>query len=188
LRRVFGRSEDGKHHNPARGAAYVYRSEDYENLASSRLLEGRTYNDIAAAWQPKGYEELCRMQVSATVKGTPLLMMPAGHLTPGFKKIIDVGYGAIQKQAQDWLDSHVNNLMGDDVNRSLFYTAAVISCDAATILLKRYSEVQKNSFMRRRGARLWSPWQTALSGFQKNLAAPSAKPARRRSPISIFCV
>ena len=115
--------------------------EDYENLMSiSDYWKGRTYNDIAAAWQPNGYEELCRMQVSATVKGAPLLMMPSGHLTPGFKKIINVGYGAIRKQAQDWLDSHVNNLMGDDVNRSLFYTGVVISCDAATTLLKRYGE------------------------------------------------
>ncbi len=49
-------------------------------------------------------------------------MMPSGHLTPGFKKIVNLGYGAIRKQAQDWLDSHVNNLMGEDMNRSLFYT------------------------------------------------------------------
>jgi pyruvate-formate lyase len=102
--------------------------------------KGRTYSDIAAAWQPNGYEELCRMQVSATVKGAPLLMMPSGHLTPGFKKIINVGYGAIRKQAQDWLDDHVNSLMGDDVNRGLFYTGVVISCDAAITLLKRYAE------------------------------------------------
>jgi pyruvate formate-lyase/glycerol dehydratase family glycyl radical enzyme len=132
--------EDGLYHNPDEEELRMsIAPEDYENLASIRdYWKGRTYNDIAAAWQPKGYEELCRMQVSATVKGAPLLMMPAGHLTPGFGKIIDVGYGAIRKQAQDWLDSHVNNLMGEDVNRSLFYNAVVISCDAATALLERY--------------------------------------------------
>ena len=132
--------EDGLYHNPdEEEIRMAIAPEDYENLKSIReYWKGRTYNDIAAAWQPQGYEELCRMQVSATKSGMPLLMMPAGHLTPGFKKIVDVGYGAIRKQAQDWLDSHVNNLMGDDAQKVLFYTAAVMSCDAATILLKRY--------------------------------------------------
>jgi len=138
---VWTLREDGLYHNPdGEEPRMSIAPEDYENLASIRdYWKGRTYNDIAAAWQPKGYEELSRMQVSATVKGAPLLMMPSGHLTPGFKKIINIGYGAIRKQAQDWLDSHVNNLMGEDVYRSLFYTGVVISCDAATILLKRYS-------------------------------------------------
>jgi len=134
--------EDGLYHNPDEEELRMsIAPEDYENLVSiSDYWKGRTYNDIAAAWQPQGYEELCRMQVSATVKGAPLLMMPSGHLTPGFKKIINAGYGAIRRQAQDWLDSHVNNLMGEDANRSLFYTSVVISCDAATALLKRYGE------------------------------------------------
>jgi pyruvate formate-lyase/glycerol dehydratase family glycyl radical enzyme len=137
---IWTRRDDGLYHNPDEEELRMsIAPEDYENLVSiSDYWKGRTYNDIAAAWQPKGYEELCRMQVSATVKGTPLLMMPSGHLTPGFKKIINMGYGAIRKQAQDWLDSHVNNLMGEDANRNLFYTAVVISCDAASSLLKRY--------------------------------------------------
>ncbi len=139
---VWTLREDGLYHNPDDDELRMSMApEDFEALISiSPYWRGRTYSDIAAAWQPSGYEELCRMQVSATVKGAPLLMMPSGHLTPGFKKIINVGYGAIRKQAQDWLDSHVNSLMGDDVTRSLFYTGVVISCDAATTLLKRYSE------------------------------------------------
>ena len=134
--------EDGLYHNPDEEELRMsIAPEDYEYLVSiGGYWKGRTYNDIAAAWQPKGYEELCRLQVSATVEGAPLLMMPSGHLTPGFKKIVNVGYGAIRKQAQDWLDSHVNNLMGADVNSSLFYTGVVISCDAVTTLLKRYGK------------------------------------------------
>jgi pyruvate formate-lyase/glycerol dehydratase family glycyl radical enzyme len=139
---VWTLREDGLYHNPDDDPLRMSMApEDYEDLVSIRdYWKGRTYSDIAAAWQPNGYEELCRMQVSATVKGAPLLMMPSGHLTPGFKKIINVGYGAIRKQAQDWLDDHVNSLMGDDVNRGLFYTGVVISCDAATTLLKRYAQ------------------------------------------------
>jgi pyruvate-formate lyase len=139
---VWTLREDGLYHNPDDDPLRMSMApEDYEDLVSIRdYWKGRTYNDIAAAWQPPGYDELSRMAVSATVKGAPLLMMPSGHLTPGFTKIINVGYGAIRNQAQDWLDDHVNSLMGDDVNRSLFYTGVVISCDAATTLLKRYAQ------------------------------------------------
>lgn len=139
---VWTLREDGLYHNPDEEELRMsIAPEDYEDLASIReYWKGRTYNDIAAAWQPEGYEELCRLEVSATVKGAPLLMMPSGHLTPGFRKIIDTGYGAIRRQAQEWLDAHVNNLMGEDVQRSLFYNGVVLSCDAATILLRRYAE------------------------------------------------
>jgi formate C-acetyltransferase len=139
---VWTLREDGLYHNPdGEELRMSIAPGDYRDLASIRdYWKGRTYNDIAAAWQPKGYEELCRLEVSATVKGAPLLMMPSGHLTPGFRKIIDTGYGAIRRQAQDWLDAHVNDLMGEDVQRSLFYTGVVISCDAASILLRRYAE------------------------------------------------
>ena len=133
--------EDGLYRNPeSEELRLSIAAEDFENFKSiAPYWSGRSYNDIAASWQPKGYEELCQMNVSATKPGAPLLMMPAGHLTPGFKKIVDVGYGAIRKQAQDWLDGHVNDLMGDDAEKCMFYTAVVICCDAATTLLKRYA-------------------------------------------------
>jgi formate C-acetyltransferase len=132
--------EDGLYHNPDDEEMRMsIAPEDVEAFKSiAPYWNGRSYNDIAAAWQPQGYDELCRMNVSATKVGAPLLMMPAGHLTPGFKKITDVGYGEIRRQAQAWLDGHVNNLMGDDAEKSIFYTAIVISCDAASTLLKRY--------------------------------------------------
>ena len=134
--------EDGLYHNPDNEELrHAVAPEDYENFKSiAEYWRGRTYNDIAAAWQPKGYEELCRMNVSATKTGAPLLMMPSGHLTPGFKKITDVGYGAIRREAQEWLDAHVNDLMGEDAEKCLFYTSVIDSCDAASILLRRYGE------------------------------------------------
>jgi formate C-acetyltransferase len=131
---------DGLYHNPdSEELRLSVAPEDVENFrAIAPYWRGKSYNDIAAAWQPQGYDELCRMNVSATKVGAPLLMMPSGHLTPGFKKITDVGYGAIRKQARDWLDSHVNDLMGGDAEKCMFYTAVVSSCDAASTLLKRY--------------------------------------------------
>jgi formate C-acetyltransferase len=132
--------EDGLYHNP--DDEELRMSAAPEDVELFREIEpfwrGRTYNDVAAAWQPPGYEELARMNVSATKVGAPLLMMPSGHLTPGFRKIIERGYGAIRREAQDWLDSHVSDLMGEDAQRVLFYTAVVMSCDAAITLLQRY--------------------------------------------------
>ena len=66
------------------------------------------------------------------------MMMTAGHLTPGFQKIINTGYASIRKQAQDWMGAHKNNLMGEDLNKYIFYTAATIVCDAVSILIQRY--------------------------------------------------
>jgi len=133
--------DDGLYHNPKE--ELLRMSIAPEDLQAFRDIKdfwvGNTYNDVAAAWLPQGYEELTRMNVSATKIGAPLFMMPSGHLTPGYPKILNKGYAALRKEAQDWLDSHVNNLMGDDATKVLFYTAIVITCDAATTLLKRYS-------------------------------------------------
>lgn len=72
--------------------------------------------------------------------GMPLLQIPSGHLTAGFKKILNKGYGAIRREAQEWLDVHVNNLMGEDAEKVQFYSAVVIVCDAASIYVRRYGE------------------------------------------------
>jgi len=134
--------EDGLWHNPPTDELRMTVSpEDVELFRSIEgFWKGRTYNDIAMQWQPKGYEELCRMHVSALTPGYPILMMPSGHVTPGYKKVIDVGYGAIRQQAQDWIDEHENNLMGDDAEKALFYTSIVLACDAAEIYAKGYSK------------------------------------------------
>lgn len=134
--------EDGLYHNPdEEGLPMSMAPEDYEDLLSIRnFWKGRTYNDVAVTWQPAGYEELCRMNVSATRSNMPLLTIPSGHLTAGFKKIIRRGYGSIRREAQDWLDSHVNDLMGEDAEKAMFYSSAVIACDAASIYVRRYGE------------------------------------------------
>ena len=134
--------DDGLYHNPTTDELRMTVSpDDVEALRSIQdYWTGRTYNDIAMQWQPPGYDELCRMGVCAAVPGYPLMMMPSGHLTPGFQKIINKGYAAIRKEAQDWLDDHVNNYMGEDAEKVMFYTAVTIACDAAIIYAKRYSE------------------------------------------------
>ncbi|MDR1216979.1 MAG: hypothetical protein LBJ99_00125, partial [Oscillospiraceae bacterium] len=95
----------------------------------------------ADAWQPDGAKEFFELEASDYGPDRPgVMMLPCGHLTPGWGKIINVGYGAIRKQAQDWLDSHFGNIMGDDVKRCMFYSSAVIACDACIVFVRRYGD------------------------------------------------
>ncbi|SDE57462.1 glycyl radical protein [Sporomusa acidovorans] len=133
---------DGLYHNPANEELKLtIAPEDVEALLSIRdYWKDKTVTATANAWQPDGYQEFSRLNVSSYVPGAPLMYIPTGHLTPGFEKIINVGYAAIRQHAQDWLDAHEGNLMGEDMNKYMFYKSAVIACDAATILVKRYGQ------------------------------------------------
>jgi formate C-acetyltransferase len=94
----------------------------------------------AEAWQPDGTQEFVELAASDYGPDIPgIMMLPCGHLTPGWGKIINVGYGAIRKQAQDWMDARFGNIQGGDMSKYMFYKSATIACDAATTLIKRYS-------------------------------------------------
>ncbi len=135
---------DGLYHNPdGEELKLTIAPEDLEALKSiGEYWKGKTVGAAADAWQPDGFEELSRLDTSSYgVNGyMGLMSIPVGHLTPGFEKIINVGYGAIRKQAQDWIDSHKGDLMGEDMNKYMFYKSAAIACDAAIILVKRYGQ------------------------------------------------
>jgi len=136
--------DDGIYYNPPEdGIKYCISKEDFEYLRDIKeYWRFRKVGTMADAWKPDGYEELARLNVSsyAPEGGMGLISLPGGHLIPGFRKIIQTGYAAIRKQAQDWIDAHRGNLMGDDVNKFMFYKSAVITCDAAITLVKRYAK------------------------------------------------
>lgn len=134
--------EDGLYHNPDTDEIrMVISPEDLEALKShADYWKGRTVGEMAQAWQPEGYAELNELGVRSFGANMPIIMMPAGHSTPGYKKLLTVGYGALRKQATDWLKAHSNNLMGDDLERSIFYKSVEIVCDGAITLLKRYGQ------------------------------------------------
>ena len=134
---------DGYYHNPEEdGIKYCITPEDHAYLKSVKdFWATHRVGVMADAWQPEGFEELQRLAISNYVKGgQSLLGLPAGHLIAGYKKIITVGYGAIRDEAQGWIDAHRGRLMGDDVNKYLFYKAAVITCEGAITLVRRYAE------------------------------------------------
>lgn len=134
--------EDGLYHNPDTDEIrMVISPEDLEELRYTvDYWKGRTIGEMAQAWQPEGYAELNELGVRSFGANMPIIMMPSGHSTPGYKKLLAVGYGALRKQATDWLKEHSNNLMGDDLERSIFYKSVEIVCDGAIALLKRYGQ------------------------------------------------
>ena len=137
--------EDGEYRNPAEdGIKYIVSEEDFEYLRSIRpYWEHRRVGRLAEGWKPDCFEELARLEVSSykLENGLRLISMPCGHLIAGYKKIIETGYQAIRDEAQAWLDENRFRLMGEDVNKALFYQSVVITCDAAMLLTKRYAEM-----------------------------------------------
>lgn len=135
--------EDGLYHtlesepiHTSIGPEDVAILEEYKDFWSTRFIGAP-----AQAWQPDGYEEFSQLDVSSYGStGMPIMMLPAGHLIAGYPKIINQGYDAIKKVADDWLSEHRGKLMGDDVNKCIFYKAASISCEAASELCLRYAE------------------------------------------------
>jgi formate C-acetyltransferase len=135
--------EDGLWHNPdTEDLRLSASSEDIENIESiQEFWKNKTFDCIGDGWAPAGIDELKRLGATKhSVFMSHLIGCRPGHLIAGYGKIIDVGYGAIRKQAQDWLDAHFGNIMGDDVKKCLFYSSAVIACDAATIFIRRYGD------------------------------------------------
>jgi formate C-acetyltransferase len=92
------------------------------------------------SWQPDGYRQFVEVDATEYFKDGDFVDHASGHLTPGIHNIIRKGYGAIRRQAQDFLDAHFGNLMGEDVAKYLFYYSVTIICDAAKILHERYAQ------------------------------------------------
>jgi formate C-acetyltransferase len=135
------RDDDGVYHREDMGTRLSITEEEKDKLYSIRdFWRGKTVSDHMDSWYPDGYEEWCAIGASSYFPGMPIGDLPSGHLIAGYPKIINTGYTAIRRQAQDWVDAHKGDLMGDDVERYLFYKSAVLACDAATAMIKRYSE------------------------------------------------
>ena len=135
--------EDGLWHNP----------EDFEirmTISPEDLEEARRCAPILAkhfpgrisdAWQPDGALEFFALKACDYFPdGSGIMWIPCGHLIPGWKKIINVGYGAIRKQAQDFMDGHVGNLMGNDISKYMFYKSVALICEGIGTLIRRYAQ------------------------------------------------
>ena len=136
--------EDGLYHAPDDDPLYSHQklAISPEELARFRELNKKRMSMSSGIfpeeWLPNGAREFFALQASdyGKIGGFPV-MLPPGHLTPGFQTILKRGYADIRKQAQDWLDAHEGNVQGNDMGKFIFYTAATIACDGAITLTKR---------------------------------------------------
>ena len=134
--------DDGFYHNPPDSEVNLAVAvEDYEAFKEMNdFWHGKMLNDIAVAWMPDGVDEMGRCDVSPISNSLPAIILPTGHTTPGFEKILKRGYASIRQEAQDWLDTHKLCLMGDDADKALFYTAVVETCTGIINMIRLYGD------------------------------------------------
>ncbi|MDR1589802.1 MAG: hypothetical protein LBS51_06370 [Oscillospiraceae bacterium] len=135
--------DDGLWHNPeGEELRLMIAQEDIDALRSvEKEIWEANPNRISSAWAPDGAYDFFALEASDyDVGGQNIMWIPCGHLTPGYAKIINTGYGAIRAQAQSWMDAHEGNIMGDDMRKYMFYKSATIACDGASALIRRHAE------------------------------------------------
>lgn len=143
--------DDGLHHAPLDDPAYSRQlmsiaPEDVKELREIAMERAQIQGGWDAPdWLPDGVQDFFALQAGPTGKigGWPIYL-PPGHLTPGFQNILRDGYGKIRKKAQDWLDEHEGNIMGDDIGKYMFYKAATVACDGAITLTRRYADLARD--------------------------------------------
>ncbi|MBQ9857661.1 MAG: pyruvate formate lyase family protein, partial [Oscillospiraceae bacterium] len=142
--------EDGLHHAPDDDPYYSHQKlaihpDDLAELRQIFKEQMSVYgNQIPEEWLPDGAREFFALQATdyGKIGGFPV-MLPPGHLTPGFQNILKRGYGDIRKQAQDWLDEHEGNVQGDNMGKYMFYKAATVACDGAITMTRRYADLAR---------------------------------------------
>ncbi|MGI6216977.1 MAG: pyruvate formate lyase family protein [Coriobacteriales bacterium] len=139
--------EDGLHHAPLDDPLYskqlmAIHPDDLKELRG--VMQKRLENNgnvWPKDWLPDGVEDFFALQANPSGrKGGFPIMLPPGHLTPGFQNILGRGFADIRKQAQDFLDEHKGNIQGDNIGKYIFYKAATVACDSATTMCLRYAE------------------------------------------------
>jgi len=141
--------EDGLHHAPLDDPFYSRQKlaispEELKILREMMMKQMQSGGGFGggAEWLPDNADQFMKLQASDYgIPGRPGALMSPGHLTPGFQHILKKGYGAIRKQAQDFMDEREGRIMGDDMRKYVFYKAATIACDGAITLTSRYAEM-----------------------------------------------
>jgi formate C-acetyltransferase len=133
---------DGLYHTPVEDVGPLAISpENYEALSG---IDGywKEHNSgvMADAWQPDGYEDFVKLGASSYSKNRSIIFNACGHLVPGYEKILTKGYAAIADEVKGWMSAHEGFLMGEDLERFLFYKSVAIVCDATSGLIRRYGE------------------------------------------------
>ena len=134
--------DDGYYHNPDDAEVpMAIKKEEYEIYKKEIVpyWADKTYAAIAqTTFNLASFEEVRRVGGSPCGDQLPLIVMPAGHSTPGYQNIMHKGFGAIRQEAQDWLDAHDHCLMGEDTDKWMFYTGVVEVTSGIINMINRY--------------------------------------------------
>lgn len=132
--------DDGLYHRTDKSGVHLTMSKDEIDkfMSYKAYWKDKTITQHFDAWAPDGFHEVAQLGV---IEMGEKMRAPiaTGHLVAGYEKILHKGYAAIRKEAQDWIDEHKGNLMGDDVDKYMFYKSATIICDAAIQMIKNYA-------------------------------------------------
>lgn len=133
--------DDGLYHRTDKSGVHLSMSKDEIErfMRYQDFWKDKTITQYLDSWGPDGFEEVAGLGI---LEMGEKMRAPihTGHLVAGYEKIINTGYGTIRSEAQNWIDAHKGNLMGDDVEKYMFYKGAVIVCDAAIGMIKNYAK------------------------------------------------
>lgn len=79
--------------------------------------------------------------------------MPQGHYVANFDKVVNVGFGAVKREAQEKIEAQKGKVFGNKAESHVFYHAVVRVCDGAILLSKRYAEACRYKAKAAEGAR-----------------------------------
>lgn len=100
--------------------------------------------------------------------------MPTGHLSPNYRKVIEQGFGAVRKEAQENLDALQGRIRGADAEKYYFYRSIVIVCDAYILLTRRYAAACREKAASEKNERR----KTELLRMSESLEWLATNPAR----------
>ncbi|MDR2502600.1 MAG: hypothetical protein LBC78_05065 [Oscillospiraceae bacterium] len=138
--------DDGKYYNDPGidGVPLCIKAEELDKIKKYMpLIFEMNTSKVGDAWLPEGAKEF--FELGTNDYGQPgragVMMLRSGHLTPGWQKIVNVGFGAIRAEAQQWINERKGKIMGDDMRKYVFYQACVYECEAATAFVRRFADL-----------------------------------------------
>ena len=99
--------------------------------------------------------------------------MPQGHYIANFKKVVNVGFGEVRRQALEKIETLKGKIFEDAAKKHIFYNAVVRICDGGILLSKRYAVACREKAESETGDR-----QKELLGMADSLEWIMEKPAR----------
>jgi formate C-acetyltransferase len=139
---VWSKGDDGLWHSPPDAEVAMQIAEEDVVAIEQTIPFWQTHilTLPGNVWQPDGYRDFVKLGCSAYDLDGPVFLLSSGHIVPGWQKLLTTGFGAIRQQALDWMAEREGNLMGDDLEKYLFYKSIDIICEALTILTRRYAQ------------------------------------------------